>query len=238
MSDIELSIVMPCLNEADTLGTCIETAQAALADHKIAGEIVVADNGSTDGSAEIAADRGARLVLVDKRGYGRALMMGIAAARGRYIVIGDADGSYDFGAVALFVAKLRDGYDLVQGCRLKRGGGRVLPGAMPALHQRVGNPLFSWIARRWFRAPVSDVYCGLRGFSKVHYHRLNQSCAGMEFAAEMVVKSSMASARITEIPITLHPDGRKAHRGHLRTVTDGWRTLCYLMWARRANGSA
>jgi glycosyltransferase involved in cell wall biosynthesis len=230
----EVSIVMPCLNEHETLGPCIETARAALCDHGVAGEIVVADNGSTDGSRELARRLGARVVVTAQRGYGNALMVGIAAARGRYVLIGDADGSYDFRALPAFVEKLRDGYDLVQGCRLARGGGRVLPGAMPVLHHRVGNPLLSWIARCWFEVPVSDLYCGLRGFSKLHYERLDQSCGGMEFAAEMVVKSTVAAARIAEIPVTLHRDGRTAHNSHLRTVRDGWRTLRYLQSARRS----
>lgn len=233
---IELSIVIPCLNEAETLGACIAEAQSVLAEHGMAGEIVVADNGSSDGSAGIAARLGVRVVVVNERGYGKTLMKGIAAAHGRYVLIGDADGTYDFRDVPPFVEKLRQGYDLVQGCRLERGGGRVLPGAMPALHRRVGNPLFSWLARRWFRAPISDVYCGLRAFTKVHYDRLDQRCEGMEFAAEMVVKSSLVSARIAEIPITLRKDGRRAHNGHLRTARDGWRTLCYLLSARRSGG--
>jgi glycosyltransferase involved in cell wall biosynthesis len=235
---IELSIVMPCLNEAETLGSCIATARATLFEHGIAGEIVVADNGSVDASRDIARALGARVVVADERGYGKALMAGIAVACGQYVLIGDADGSYDFRAVPPFLEKLRDGYDLVQGCRLERGGGRVLPGAMPALHRRVGNPLLSWIARRWFLAQVSDVYCGLRGFSKVHYERLDQCCGGMEFAAEMIVKSSIASARITELPVTLHRDGRTLHSGHLRTMRDGWRTLWYLLSARRSTGRA
>jgi glycosyltransferase involved in cell wall biosynthesis len=229
---VELSIVMPCLNEAETVGVCIANARSALAEHAIAGEIVIVDNGSSDGSPEIAAATGARVLVVNERGYGKALMVGIDAARGRYVVIGDADSSYDFGNILPFLEKLRDGYDLVQGCRLGRGGGRVLPGAMPALHRLIGNPLFSWMARRWFQAPISDLYCGLRGFTKIHYQRLDQRCEGMEFAVEMIVKSCMASARIAEVPITLHRDGRQAHSGHLRTVRDGWRTLCYLVRAR------
>jgi SAM-dependent methyltransferase len=235
---IELSIVMPCLNEAETLADCIVSAQAALEEHRIVGEIVVADNGSKDGSPEIAARLGARVVVVEQRGYGKAMMEGIAEARGRYVVMGDADGSYDFRGLLPFVEKLRNGYDLVQGCRLARGGGQVVRGAMPPLHRHVGNPLFSWIARRYFRAPISDLYCGLRAFPKAHYERLDQRCDGMEFAAEMIVKSSLASARIAEVPITLHRDGRKAHKGHLRTVRDGWRTLCYLVAAWRAAGRA
>jgi SAM-dependent methyltransferase len=226
-SPVELSIVMPCLNEAETLGACIAAGRDALAAHRISGEIVVADNGSTDGSREVATRLGARLVDVERRGYGNALMMGIAAARGRYVLIGDSDGSYNFRELLPFVEKLRAGVDLVQGCRLGRGGGKVHAGAMPKLHRWVGNPLLSWIARRFFQAPINDVYCGLRGFTKIHYQRLEQRCEGMEFAVEMVVKSSRSGARIAEVPVTLQRDGRTDHRGHLRTVRDGWRTLRY-----------
>src|SRR3954452_15541423 len=228
-AEIELSVVIPCLNEADTLGTCIRKAQQAMADHDIAGEVVVADNGSTDGSVGIAESLGARIIPVSARGYGSALMGGIAAARGRYILMGDADDSYDFLELPKFVEQLRAGNDLVQGCRLERGGGRVLPGAMPVLHRRWGNPMFSAMARRWFRAPINDVYCGMRGFTKRHYQALDQRCTGMEFATEMIIKSSLNRARIAEVPNTLHPDGRKAHAPHLRTFRDGWRTLRFFL---------
>jgi glycosyltransferase involved in cell wall biosynthesis len=227
--EIEVSVVMPCLNEADTLGTCIAKALSALDEHGISGEVVVADNGSTDGSQEIATAAGARVVPVTARGYGNALMGGIGAARGRYVIMGDADDSYDFLELPKFVQKLREGYDLVQGCRLERGGGHVAPGAMPMLHRRWGNPMFSAMARTWFRAPINDVYCGLRGFTKRHYDSLNQRCTGMEFATEMIIKSSLGAARIAEVPITLHPDGRKAHAPHLRTFRDGWRTLRFFL---------
>jgi glycosyltransferase involved in cell wall biosynthesis len=227
--DVELSVVIPCLNEADTLGTCIRKAQQAMAEHDIAGEVVVADNGSTDGSVGIAESLGARIIPVTARGYGSALMGGIAAARGRYILMGDADDSYDFLELPKFVDELRAGNDLVQGCRLERGGGRVLPGAMPVLHRRWGNPMFSAMARRWFRAPINDVYCGMRGFTKRHYQTLDQRCTGMEFATEMIIKSSLNQARIAEVPITLHPDGRQAHAPHLRTFRDGWRTLRFFL---------
>lgn len=231
---VELSIVMPCLNEADTLESCVRKAQNALADNGILGEVIVADNGSTDGSRDLAIAMDARVVPVEARGYGSALMGGIAAARGKFIVMGDADASYDFSEAPKFVEKLRQGYDLVQGCRLPNGGGTVAPGAMPALHRWVGNPGLSWLARRWFKAPVHDVYCGLRGFTKTHYQRLDQRCTGMEFATEMIVKSSLHKARITEVPITLHPDGRKSHAPHLRTFRDGWRTLrFFLMYSPR-----
>jgi glycosyltransferase involved in cell wall biosynthesis len=227
--ELELSVVMPCLNEADTLATCIRKAQSALTEHGIDGEVIVADNGSTDGSIEIAESLGARVVPVTARGYGNALMGGISAARGRYVLMGDADDSYDFLELPKFVEQLRAGNDLVQGCRLERGGGQVLPGAMPFLHRRWGNPMFSAMARSWFRSPINDVYCGMRGFTKEHYRTLDQRCTGMEFATEMIIKSSLNQARIAEVPITLHPDGRKAHAPHLRTFRDGWRTLRFFL---------
>lgn len=227
--DLEVSIVMPCLNEAETLPVCIEKAGRALREHNIAGEIIVADNGSTDGSQALAANLGARVIHIEALGYGNALMGGIAAARGKFIIMGDADDSYDFLEVPKFVAKLREGFDLVQGCRLPSGGGRVLPSAMPFLHRWLGNPMFSWMARKWFRASIHDVYCGLRGFTKEHYQRLGQRCTGMEFATEMIIKSSLYRAKIAEVPITLHPDGRSSHPPHLKTARDGWRTLRFFL---------
>jgi len=228
-SQLELTVVMPCLNEADTLAACVRTALAAMKDAGIAGEVIVADNGSTDGSREIAAAEGAHVVLVPDRGYGAALMGGIEAARGTFIVMGDADESYDFGEIPSLVERLHEGYDLVQGCRLGAGGGRILPGAMPRLHRWLGNPMFSRIARVWFRAPVHDIYCGLRGFTKALYLKLDQRCMGMEFATEMIIKASLLGARIGEVPITLHPDGRKQHPPHLKTFRDGWRTLRFFL---------
>jgi glycosyltransferase involved in cell wall biosynthesis len=225
---------MPCLNEAETLERCVTKAQRAMAEHGIAGEVVIADNGSTDGSLDIAERLGARVVRVDRRGYGNALMGGIAASQGRFIIMGDADDSYDFLEIPKFVALLRDGHDLVQGCRLPAGGGKVMSGAMPVLHRWWGNPMFSWMARRWFHAPIHDIYCGMRGFTRELYDRLDQRCTGMEFATEMMIRSSLARARIAEVPITLHPDGRTAHPPHLRTFRDGWRTLrFYLMYSPR-----
>ncbi len=231
---VEVSVVMPCLNEADTLATCIEKARRSFLEHKIAGEIIVADNGSTDGSQAIAAGHGAHVVAVEAKGYGNALMGGIQAAQGRFIVMGDADDSYDFLEVPKFVEKLREGYALVQGCRLPSGGGTVMPGAMPFLHRWWGNPMFSMMARRMFRVPVHDVYCGMRGFRKDLYARLGQRCTGMEFATEMIIKASLRGEKIAEVPITLHPDGRRAHKPHLKTFRDGWRTLrFYLMYSPR-----
>lgn len=224
----ELSIVMPCLDEADTVGTCVRKAQQAIAELGIVGEVIVADNGSRDGSVEIAHSLGARVVHVREPGYGAALMGGIEAAQGRFVLMGDADDSYDFTQAKLFYDRLAAGAELVQGCRLPSGGGRIMPGAMPWLHQ-YGNPGLSWLVRTMFKAPVHDIYCGMRGFTKDLYKRLDQRCTGMEFATEMTIKSTLFGATIEEIPITLHRDGRVAHRPHLRTFRDGWRTLRFFL---------
>jgi glycosyltransferase involved in cell wall biosynthesis len=224
-----VSVVMPCLNEADTLERCIAKAQRALQQKNLSGEIIVADNGSTDGSPAIAQRMGARVIHVESKGYGNALMGGIAAARGRFIIMGDADDSYDFGDIPKFVEKLQEGFDLVQGCRLPSGGGNVLPGAMPRLHRWWGNPMFSFMVRRMFWASIHDVYCGLRGFTKELYRRLDLRCTGMEFATEMIIRSNLYGARIAEVPVTLHPDGRKSHPPHLKTFRDGWRTLRFFL---------
>jgi len=221
---------MPCLNEADTIATCIRKARLALDSGKIDGEIIVADNGSTDGSREIASALGVRVVDVPRRGYGEALRAGIAVANGRFILMGDADDSYDFAELPRFLEKLREGADLVQGCRLPGGGGRVMPQAMPTSHRWIGNPLFTSLARRWFWSPVHDVYCGLRAFRKEYYASLQQRCVGMEFATEMIIKASLdRNARIVEVPVTLHRDGRRSHTPHLRTFRDGWRTLRFFL---------
>jgi glycosyltransferase involved in cell wall biosynthesis len=232
--DLEVSVVIPCLNEADTLQSCIEKAQCALNDHEVRGEIIVADNGSTDESRAIAARLGARIVDVEAKGYGNALMGGIAAAGGKFVIMGDADNSYDFREIPSFLARLRNGADLAQGCRLPAGGGKVSAGAMPFLHRWFGNPLFSFMARRMFNAPVHDVYCGMRGFTKKLYESLDQQCTGMEFASEMIIKASIKNANIVEVPITLHRTGRKSHEPHLKTFRDGWRTLrFFLMYSPR-----
>ena len=226
---VELSIVMPCLNEADTLATCIQKAQRAIETHGIVAEIVIADNGSTDGSQEIARSLGARVFAVDERGYGAALMGGITAARGEYVMMGDADDSYDWAEIPRFLNKLREGFDIVQGCRLETGGGTVMPGAMPFLHRWWGNPMFTAIARWWFRTPIHDVYCGMRAFRRDMWLSLDQRCTGMEFALEMLIKASLFGAQTAEIPITLHPDGRTAHPPHLKTFRDGWRSLRFFL---------
>ncbi len=226
---VDLSIVMPCLNEAETLAPCIEKARLGIERSGVRGEIVIADNGSNDDSVLIAEKLGARVVCVEKKGYGNALRGGIQAASGKWIVMGDADESYDFSETNRFVKKFQEGFELVAGCRLPTGGGRVMPGAMPLSHRWLGNPLFSRMARRMFAAPIHDVYCGLRGFTRDLYNRLELRCEGMEFATEMIIKASLHGARIAEIPITLHPDGRKTNAPHLRTVRDGWRTLRFFL---------
>lgn len=226
---VELSVVIPCLNEADTLATCIEKAQKAMRSSEIVGEIIVSDNGSSDDSVAIASRMGVRVVEAKEKGYGNALMVGIEAAQGKYVIMGDADDSYDFLTIPQFLDKLREGYDLVQGCRLPSGGGKILAGAMPFTHRWLGNPLFSTLARWWFRAPIHDINCGLRGFSKKHYERLNLRCTGMEFAVEMIIKSALFNSKFAEVPVTLSPDGRIAHRPHLRTFQDGWRTLRFYL---------
>jgi len=226
---IEVSVVIPCLNEAETLGTCIEKATRSMREHGITGEVVVADNGSSDESPAIARRLGAVVVDVATKGYGSALMGGITVARGRFVIMGDADDSYDFTEIPKFVEQLRQGFDVVQGCRLPSGGGQVLPGAMPWLHRWFGNPMFSLLARRMFRANVHDIYCGMRGFAKPFYQRLDQRCTGMEFATEMIIKASLLGGRVAEVPITLHPDGRTAHVPHLRTFRDGWRTMRFFL---------
>ena len=226
---IELSIVMPCLNEADTLATCILKCNQVIAEHNLSAEVIIADNGSTDGSIEIAKEHGARVIHIAEKGYGNALKGGINAALGEYVIMGDADDSYNFLEIPKFVEKLREGKQLVQGCRLPAGGGQVLPGAMPFSHRWLGNPMFSAMVQRMFKAPINDVYCGLRGFRSDFYQELDLRCCGMEFATEMIIKSSLFNADIAEVPITLHPDGRKAHAPHLRTFRDGWRTLRFFM---------
>lgn len=231
---LELSVVMPCLNEADTLAICIDKAHRAMKENGIHGEVIISDNGSTDGSIEIAEQLGARVVHVSERGYGSALQGGIEASRGQYVIMGDSDDSYDFLEIPKFVEQLRAGHDLVQGCRLPSGGGTILPGAMPKSHRWLGNPMFSFMVRKMFQAPIHDVYCGLRGFSRKLYDKLELRSTGMEFATEMIIKSSLFNVDIAEVPTTLHPDGRKAHAPHLRTIRDGWRTLrFFLMYSPR-----
>jgi glycosyltransferase involved in cell wall biosynthesis len=222
---LELTILMPCLNEADTLEGCIRAARGFLDEHNVSGEVLVADNGSTDGSTQIAAAAGARVVNVPVRGYGAALIAGIDAAQGRFVIMGDADGSYDFSHLELYVERLRAGADLVMGDRFKGG---IAPGAMPWLHRYLGNPVLSFIGRLFFRSSIRDFHCGLRGFSRDAVNKLGLVSPGMEFASEMVAKAALAGCRIEEVPTTLRPDGRN-RPPHLRTWRDGWRHLRFLL---------
>ena len=221
----EVSILMPCLNEAETLEGCLRAAGSWLSSSGCPGEIVVADNGSTDGSVEIAERCGARVVHVPMRGYGAALYFGSRATRGRYVIMGDSDLSYDFSDLSPFVDRLRAGDDLVMGNRF-RGG--IAQGAMPLKNRYFGNPLLSALGRLFFRAPVGDFYCGLRGFSKEAFERMDLRTTGMEFASEMVIKATVLGMRISEVPTTLRPDGR-SRRPHLRPWRDGWRGLRYML---------
>ena len=221
----EVSIVMPCLNEAETVASCIQTAQRALAAAGLRGEVIVADNGSTDGSMAIARELGARVVEVQKRGYGNALIGGIEAAGGEYVVMGDADASYDFGAIGPFLERLRAGDDLVVGNRFAGG---IEDGAMPWSHRWIGNPVLTHIGRIFFHAPVGDMHCGLRAFRKDAYLRMQLRATGMEFASEMVIKASLKRMRISEVPVALRPDGR-SRPPHLRTWRDGWRHLRFML---------
>lgn len=222
---IELSIVMPCLNEAETLGMCIEKAKRSFRESEISGEVIIADNGSTDGSQGIATALGARVISVAERGYGSALMAGISAARGEYVIMGDADDSYDFSNLEPFISNLRAGYDLVMGNRFAGG---IKPGAMPALHRYLGNPVLTGIGRLFFRSPCKDFHCGLRGFRKTSILNLDLRTTGMEFASEMVVKATLQEMKIVEVPTTLSPDGR-SRAPHLRSWRDGWRHLRFLL---------
>lgn len=224
-ASLELTILMPCLDEAETLAACIRMARAYLSGSGVRGEVLVADNGSTDGSQRIAEREGARVVDVAQRGYGAALAAGIGAARGRYVVMGDADASYDFSRLEAFLDALRAGSDLVIGNRF-RGG--IAPGAMPFLHRYLGNPVLSFLGRLFYGVQVRDFHCGLRGFNRDRIAALGLVAPGMEFASEMVVKASLAGCRISEVPTTLRPDGR-SRPPHLRTWRDGWRHLRFLL---------
>lgn len=221
----ELSVVMPCLNEAETLATCIKKAQGFFEREQVNGEVVIADNGSTDGSQEIARNLNARVVDVAEKGYGNALIGGITAANGTYVMMGDADDSYDFSNMMPYLLKLREGYDLVMGNRFKGG---IEKGAMPFLHKYLGNPVLSFIGRLFFNSKIGDFHCGLRGFSKEAFTRMELKTTGMEFASEMIVKASLKDMKIAEVPTTLSPDGR-SRPPHLNTWRDGWRHLRFLV---------
>jgi len=222
---LELTILMPCLNEELTLGICIKKAKKSLEENNIRGEIVIGDNGSTDRSIEIAESLGARVVHVPEKGYGSALIGGINAAKGKYVIMGDSDDSYDFSRLMLHVEKLREGYDLVMGNRFKGG---IEKGAMPFLHRYLGNPVLTFVGRLFFNTSIRDFHCGLRGFNRERMASINLECPGMEFASEMVVKSLLNDFKITEVPTTLSKDGRD-RPPHLNTWTDGWRHLRFLL---------
>src|SRR5467141_1410580 len=222
---VEVSFVLPCLNEVETLAACIAKARQANDKGGYSAEIIVADNGSSDGSQLVARELGAKVVDVQRKGYGSALIGGIDAAQGRFVVMGDADASYDFAAIAPLIAKLRDGYDLVVGNRFLGG---IEPGAMPWSHRWLGNPVLSSINKIFFHASVGDTHCGLRAFTKDAYERMRLRATGMEFASEMVIKASLQGMRITEVPVVLHPDGR-SRPPHLRTWRDGWRHLRFML---------
>lgn len=233
---------MPCLNEAETLATCIRKAAGALREEGMEGEILIADNGSTDGSQDIATREGARVVDVAEKGYGNALRAGIAAAKGPWVLMGDADDSYDFSRIGPFVERLRQGYELVMGCRLPTGGGTIMKGAMPWKHRWIGNPALTFIGRLFFHSPAHDFHCGLRAFTKEAYGRLHLQTTGMEFASEMVIRATLLGMRIAEVPVTLHPDGR-SRAPHLRSWRDGWRHLRFMLlfsprWLFLVPGSA
>ena len=224
-SPCELTVLMPCLDEAETLAICIKKAQGYIASRGISGEVLIADNGSTDGSQDIAEGLGARVVAVAEKGYGSALLGGIKAAKGRYVIQGDADDSYDFSDLDTFIEKLREGYALVMGNRFKGG---IKPGAMPPLHRYLGNPVLTGFGRLFFNSPVGDFHCGLRGFDRQAVQGLGLTSSGMEFASEMVVKATLQGLKIAEVPTTLSPDGR-SRAPHLRSWRDGWRHLRFLL---------
>lgn len=224
-AECEVTVLMPCLNEAETLATCINKAKTSLENLGVPGEVLIADNGSSDGSQEIARSLGARVVNVERKGYGNALMRGIATARGKFVIMGDSDDSYDFTNLGPFIEKLRAGYELVMGNRFK---GEIHPGAMPPLHRYLGNPVLTAIGRLFFKSPSGDFHCGLRGFSREAILALDLRTTGMEFASEMVVKCSLHGLRIAEVPTTLQPDGR-SRPPHLRSWSDGWRHLRFLL---------
>jgi glycosyltransferase involved in cell wall biosynthesis len=222
---LDVSVIMPCLNERATIGTCVTKALQTMQRLRVRGEVVVGDNGSTDGSQQIASALGARVISIEACGYGAALQGAMAAARGRFIVMGDSDDSYDFTQLGAFLDKLCEGYDLVVGNRFS---GKILPGAMPSLHRYAGNPLLSGIGRLFFKSPIGDFHCGLRAFRRNSIEQLRLQMLGMEFASEMIVKATIFGLRLTEIPITLAPDGRR-RAPHLRTWRDGWRHLRFLL---------
>ena len=226
MEQLEFTILMPCLNEEKTVGSCIREAMEYIRRHELSAEVLIADNGSSDRSVEIAEALGARVAVISEKGYGSALRGGIREARGRYIILGDSDCSYDFSQLDGFVEKLREGYPLVMGNRLR---GNIEKGAMPWLHRYFGVPFLSWVGRLRYRTDVGDFHCGIRGFDRERAMELNFQCPGMEFASEMIGAFAESGAAIAGIPVPLRKDGREG-RGHLRSFRDGWRHLRYMLW--------
>jgi glycosyltransferase involved in cell wall biosynthesis len=225
---LDLTILMPCLNEAETLARCIEKAKKGLEKSGVRGEILIADNGSTDGSQAIAEKLGVRVAAIPEKGYGSALIGGTRAAYGKWILMGDADDSYDFSEADRFVKKFQEGYELVMGCRLPVGGGTIVPGAMPWKNRWIGNPILSFIGRLFFKCPAHDFHCGLRGYTRESFEALDLQTTGMEFASEMVIKATLRKLKITEVPVTLSKDGR-SRPPHLKPWRDGWRHLRFML---------
>lgn len=228
LEPLELTILMPCLNEAETIERCVKKAVEWLEKNQVSGEVLIADNGSTDGSQSLAERSGARVIAVKEKGYGSALRGGIEAARGRFIIMGDADDSYDFSNLDSFINQLREGADLVMGCRMPSGGGTIILGAMPWKHRWIGNPVLSFIGRLFFKCPLHDFHCGLRGFRKEAILGIELHTTGMEFASEMVIKATLQGLNLAEVPVTLYKDGR-SRAPHLRSWRDGWRHLRFML---------
>src|SRR5580692_7010875 len=225
---VDLTILMPCLNEAETLARCIEKAKKGIEKSGVRGEILIADNGSTDGSQAIAEKNGARVAAISEKGYGSALIGGTRAASGKWILMGDADDSYDFSEADRFVKKFQEGFDVVMGCRLPSGGGTITPGAMPWKNRWIGNPILSFIGRFFFKCPAHDFHCGLRGYTRDAFEAMDLQTTGMEFASEMVIKATLRKLKITEVPVTLSKDGR-SRPPHLKPWRDGWRHLRFML---------
>jgi glycosyltransferase involved in cell wall biosynthesis len=225
----DMTVVIPCLNEEDTLGKCLSKLETVAKNEQFTIEVIVADNGSQDKSIGIASQFNARIVHVARKGYGAALMGGIKESKAPFVLMADADDSYDFLEIPKFFQKTKEGFDLIQGCRLPGGGGKIIKGAMPWSHRHIGNPLFTFLVRSWFSSPINDVYCGMRAFKKSFYDSLKMRCTGMEFATEMIIKAANLGAKTVEVPITLHKDGRIQHPPHLRTIRDGWKTLQFFL---------